>query len=143
MEVKVKKTLIILLLVCCVALVYAQKPDIFQGFNTHYSLPSILDPAKLKISNSASFSAGSSSSGLGFYQSVYTNHIKYDFSPKVQMKVDLNFVNYGTASHQNWNIKANPDNQSAVLPNISFQYKPSDNTHLYLQFPNRIRVQFS
>jgi len=108
-----------------------------EGFTPTYTPPnpfsainsgSLLNPYKLKMSNSASFMATASSNSHSFYQSMYTNHIQYDFSPALKMNVDLNVVNYGTASWNNkFNVKSNGDNQTKLLPDFSMEYKPNDN----------------
>lgn len=111
--------------------------DSFQPgfFNPNYSLPSLLNPDNLSVRHSMSFVSGVSSDNTGFYQSRYTNHLFYEFSSKLNLAVDLNFVNHGSIQHQGWSsVKANDDNTTNVLPNFSLQYKPSDNTSVIIQF---------
>jgi len=88
---------------------------------------SLLNPSKLHMSNSASFST-MMSNGQSFYQSVYTNHLQYKFNSKLSMNMNLNFVNYGSATMKNKvSFAGNGDNQSKVLPEFSLMYQPSKN----------------
>jgi hypothetical protein len=79
------------------------------------------------------FEAGSSSSGDGYYLSRYTNHIQYQFNPKLELNVDLNFINFGSAN-TNKSIEFNEDNQSKVIPEFSLKYRPSDNFHVEFRY---------
>lgn len=56
---------------------------------------SLLNLEKLSMSHSMGFEAGTSSTGYGYYLSRYTNHLKYNFNPKLELDLDLNFVNVG------------------------------------------------
>ncbi|MDZ4182456.1 MAG: hypothetical protein U1B83_06230, partial [Candidatus Cloacimonadaceae bacterium] len=68
---------------------------------------SLLSLNRLSMRHSMGFEAGTSSSGGGYYLSRYTNHLKYQFNPKLELDLDLNFVNFGTASNS---FKVNDDN---------------------------------
>jgi len=104
------------------------KPD-FNPYNTGgYSL---LNPDRLSMSHSLGFYAGASSSGQGFYLSRYTNQLKYTFNPKLDLELDLNFVNYGSAGSS---FKLNDDNRSHILPEFKLNYRPSDNVQLQIEF---------
>lgn len=94
---------------------------------------SILNPSNMKISHSMGFEAGSSSSGDGYYLSRYTNHIQYQFNPKLELNVDLNFINFGSAN-TNKSIEFNEDNQSKVIPEFSLKYQPSDSFHVEVRY---------
>jgi len=103
--------------------------------NPHYQLPSLLNPDKLHVSHSASFSAGSCSNGQGFYQSVYSNHMLYQFNSKLDLAVNLNFVNGGTTTMKGGlDIEGNGDNNTRVLPDIGLQWRPSENTTLRIEY---------
>jgi hypothetical protein len=109
-------------------------PDLLNQTN---NINTLLNPYKLKMSHSMGFSAGTSSNGLGFYQSRYTNHLQYDFSPKLNMAIDLNFVNFGsTSQNKSWSIQSNDDNKSRILPEFSLTYKPSDAFTLQVEYRN-------
>ena len=127
-----KKIILISLLIFISTLVFAEitadyfKPDYkFMLFN----------PNKLTMNHSFSFMSGFSSNNQGFYQSVYTNHLNYQFNSKLDFKLDLNFVNYGSTTFQNdFKIEGNNDNTSKVLPSFQLNYKPSENTKITFEF---------
>jgi hypothetical protein len=99
------------------------------AFRQNSSSFSLLNPNKMTMNHSMSFSSGMASTGQGYYNSTYTNHIGYQFNPKLKMKLDLNFVNQGSMMHrQGINFQGNGDNNSQVLPDLQLQYNPSDNT---------------
>ncbi len=101
----------------------------------YINLRGLLNPNNLQINHTLSFMTGVSSEGSGFYQSVYTNHLFFDLHPKVDFKVDLNFVNYGTTQwNDTFSVKANDDNTSNIIPEFSLQYRPSDNTSIRIEF---------
>jgi len=79
----------------------------------------------LRISHSMGFEAGTSSSGSGYYLSRYTNHMNFRFSPKLELDLDLNFVNFGSMNTKN-DFSFNNDNDSKILPEFSLRYRPSD-----------------
>ena len=110
--------------------------------NPHWQMPSLLNPNKLQVNHSASFTAGGSSNGQGFYQSMYTNHMLYRFNPKLDLRVNLNFVNFGTATmHGGLDIEGNDDNATKMLPEFELQWRPTENTTLrieYSQMPHRL-----
>ena len=103
--------------------------------NPYINLNGILNPANMRMNHTMSFMTGFSSDGQGFYQSVYTNHLFYKFHPKLDLKVDLNFVNYGTANWEDsFSVKANSDNRSQIIPEFSLHYRPSENTSIRFEF---------
>ena len=93
----------------------------------------LLNPDQLSISHSMGFEASASSRGDAFYLSRYTNHIHYKFNPKLEMSVDLNFINYGSAVASN-SLDFNDDNKSKVLPEFSLTYRPSDNVRINFRY---------
>lgn len=95
------------------------RPD-FNPFSMHN--PAL---ANLSMSHSMGFEAGSSSRGDGYYLSRYTNHLNYAFSPKLELDLDLNFVNFGSMNTSQ-SFSLNEDNDSKVLPEFSLRYRPSD-----------------
>ena len=102
--------------------------------------PSLLTPSFLNINNitinhSVSFMSGIASNKQSYYQSVYTNHLIYQFNPKLNLKLDLNFVNYGTAIYKSGiEFEGNNDNTSKILPNFQLNYSPSENTNFTIEF---------
>lgn len=109
--------------------------DYNSGFNPNFRLPSLFNPNNINMKHSISFMSGISSNNQGFYQSMYTNHILYTFNSKLNLKLDLNFVNDGSITfNKGFNIEGNNDNASKILPNFSLNYKPTDNTSIILEF---------
>ena len=127
-----KKLILILILSVMIFFLFAEitadyfKPDYkFMLFN----------PNKLTMNHSFSFMSGFSSNNQGFYQSVYTNHLNYRFNSKLDFKLDLNFVNYGSTTFQkDFKIEGNNDNTSRILPSFQLNYKPSENTKITFEF---------
>ncbi|MEA1973122.1 MAG: hypothetical protein U9N34_07515 [Candidatus Cloacimonadota bacterium] len=96
---------------------------------------SLLNPNKLDMSHSMSFSTSFGNDNTALYQSVYTNHLKYNFSPKLKFEIDLNFVNNGSAMFDSkFDIEGNNDNKSMVIPGFSLEYKPFENTSIRIQY---------
>jgi hypothetical protein len=123
------RLVILLVLLSGICLLAAQANIFNQDANkpAGSAASSIFNPYKLKISHSMGFTAGSSSTGLGFYESRYTNHLQYEFNPKLNLELDLNFVNYGSAiSGKGFSFQANDDNKTRLIPEFSLKYKPSD-----------------
>lgn len=132
-----KKVIIISLFIVSFALVYADfnTPANLGYFNPNYQLESLLNPNKVKMSHTMSFASGVSSGGQGFYQSAYTNHMKFDLRENLKFNLDLSFVNQGTMTHNNsFNIKGNNDNQNLVVPSFSMEYQPFENTKIYFEY---------
>ncbi|MGB4309771.1 MAG: hypothetical protein WBI94_05790 [Candidatus Cloacimonadaceae bacterium] len=90
----------------------------------------LFDVSKLKMSHSVGFEAGASSMG-GFYLSRYTNHLKYSFNPKLDLKLDLSVINYGSS---NAKFKLNDDNRSQFVPGFTLDYHPSDSFNIKVEY---------
>ena len=126
---KMKKYIIIF------ALVLISVSGFAESFNPNLMMPSLINMNKIKMHHSMSFMSGVSSNNQGFYQSQYTNHIKYQFSPKLSMNLDLNFVNVGTATfNKGFDIEGNNDNNTMVLPEFSLNYQPTENTFITIEY---------
>jgi hypothetical protein len=134
-----KRYMVLFLLLCGFVFLQAQT-SAFQPanlFNSSSWQGSLLNPSKLHMSNSASFST-TMSNNQSFYQSVYTNHLSYQFNQKLSMNVNLNFVNYGTASMKHkMNFQGNGDNQNKILPEFSMLYQPSKNFTIRFDYQQR------
>jgi hypothetical protein len=76
------------------------------------------------------FEAGTSSSGDGYYLSRYTNTLSYKLSPKMDLDVDLHFVNFGSTSK---GFSLNDDNSTKLLPEFSLRYQPRENMSFELR----------
>ncbi|KQC05633.1 MAG: hypothetical protein APR54_08075 [Candidatus Cloacimonas sp. SDB] len=99
--------------------------------------PSLLDLNNISMNHTVSFSAGMSSNNQSFYQSVYTNHLNYRISSKLHLNLDLNFINFGTASFdRKLDFEANGDNESTILPEFSLSFKPSDSFSIVFEYRN-------
>ncbi len=111
---------------------FGGNPNPFSNFNNNSSL---LNVENMDMGHTLSFMAGGGSNSQGFYQSMYTNHLMYRVNDKLQFNLDLNFVNYGTATfNKDFDIEGNNDNRSNVVPAFNMQYKPSDNTTIEFRF---------
>ncbi len=134
-----KRFMILIILIYVFSVLQAQT-SAFQPSNPFGSSNwqgSLLNPSKLHISNSASFST-MMSNNHSFYQSVYTNHMQYQFNPKLSMNVNLNFVNNGTGSwKKNMNYKGNGDNQNKIIPEFSLMYQPSKSFTVRFEYQQR------
>ncbi|MCD8478955.1 MAG: hypothetical protein LRZ88_01175 [Candidatus Cloacimonetes bacterium] len=101
------------------------RPD-FNPYSLKSSLPN------LNMSHSMGFQAGTSSSGSGYYLSRYTNHLSYKLSPKMDLDVDLNFVNFGSMNTGS-SFSLNDDNDTKLLPEFSLRYQPKENMSFELR----------
>ncbi len=118
------KNLTILVLMTIAILPLMAQYDIPRPDFNPFSLSSPM-LKNLSMSHSMGFEAGSSSGGDGYYLSRYTNHLKYALSPKLDLDLDLNFVNFGSANTSK-SFSLNDDNDSKVLPEFSLRYRPND-----------------
>lgn len=128
-----RKLLIILALTVLLLPLAAQIDLPRPNFSPYTSnSPSLLNLENLSMSHSMGFEAGTSSMGDGYYLSRYTNHLKYKFNPKLELDLDLNFVNFGSVDTANkWEL--NSDNASKVIPEFSLRYKPTDSISINVQ----------
>ena len=110
-------------------------PNFNPNFNPNFQLRGFLNPDNMQMNHTMSFMSGVSSGGGGFYQSAYTNHLRYQLRPNLRMGVDVSFVNLGTMSHRNnLNFNSNNDNHNIVVPAFSLEFKPSAGTTLYFEY---------
>ena len=122
-------TMLLVMLLPLIAQSDIPRPN-FSPYNNNGS--SLLNWNKLSLSHSLGFQAGTASTGEGYYLSLYTNHLKYKFNPKLEMNLDLNFVNYGgfnTASK----LELDNANYSRIIPEFSLRYTPRDNIQIQFQ----------
>ena len=106
-----------------------------NAFTPELLMPSIINMNNLSMNHSMSFGSSIFSNSQSAYESVYTNHLSYNFNSKLDLKVDLNFVNFGTATHQSGiEFDGNNDNTSRVLPNFQLNYNPSENIKFVIEF---------
>ncbi len=109
-----------------------------EGWNNQtpfMNMNSLLNPNNLRMNHTMSFMSGVSSTGKGFYQSSYTNHLFFDLTPNLDLNVDLSFVNYGSTTWDDtFSVRANDDNRSTVIPQFSLNYQPRENVHFRIEF---------
>ncbi len=119
-----------------IVLTVALNGEISNKFlNSGLYQPSFFDLNKIDMNHSLSFQSGASSNGQGYYLSMYTNHLSFDFHPKLTFNLDLHFANFGTASfNKNFDIEGNNDNASEIFPEIQMEYKPNDNMSIRVEF---------
>ena len=125
-----------IILVTLLILAFSLNAEVINSaFTPELLMPSMLNINNLTINHSMSFSSSISSNSLSAYESVYTNHINYMFSPKLNLKVDLNFINFGSATYQGGiEFDGNNDNTSRILPNFQLNYKPSEKMSFTIEF---------
>lgn len=125
-----------IILVTLLILAFSLNAEVINSaFTPELLMPSVLNINNLTINHSMSFSSSISSNSLSAYESVYTNHINYMFSPKLNLKVDLNFINFGSATYQGGiEFDGNNDNTSRILPNFQLNYKPSEKMNFTIEF---------
>ncbi len=129
------KKYVVLMLVTLIA-VCLNAEIVQSAFTPSLFSTSFLKQNNISMNHSMSFSAGTASGDNSFYQSVYTNHIKYKLNSKLNLQLDLNFVNYGSATFDNWEFDSNNDNQTKVLPNFQLNYQPNENMRIQFEFRN-------
>lgn len=128
----------IVTLLALLIMVISVSAEISEKFlNPAVFSPSLFDLNKITMNHTISFSGGISSNNQSIYQSLYTNHINYQISPKLNFKLDLNFVNYGSATYnRDLEFSGNGDNQSVILPEFSLSYRPSENMNIVIEYRN-------
>ncbi|MCK4694196.1 MAG: hypothetical protein KAT74_00465 [Candidatus Cloacimonetes bacterium] len=105
--------------------------------NPEINTPSIFNLNNITMSHTMSFSTGIFSNKQGYYQSLYTNHINYVFNSKLNLQVDLNFINFGTATYKKgFEIEGNKDNESRIFPEFTLTYKPSEDVNIVFEYKN-------
>ncbi len=125
-----------IILVTLLILAFSLNAEVINNaFTPELLMPSMLNINNLTINHSMSFSSSISSNSFSAYESVYTNHINYKFSPKLNLKVDLNFINFGSATYQGGiEFDGNSDNTSRILPNFQLNYEPSEKMNFTIEF---------
>jgi hypothetical protein len=130
-----KRIFITIILLVLVVSISAEMSDKFLN-PTLYS-PTLFDLNNITMNHTISFSGGISSNNQSFYQSIYTNHINYRISSKLNLKLDLNFMNFGSARYNNdFSFDGNGDNQSVILPEFSLSFTPSENFNIVIEYRN-------
>lgn len=128
------KKIIFIILISAIAIMLNAE-ILSNAFKPTMLMPSFLNSNNLSINHSVSFFSGISSNKQSYYQSVYTNHLKYQFNSKLNLNVDLNFVNFGTATYKSGiEFEGNNDNTSKILPDFQLNYRPSENMNIIIEY---------
>lgn len=95
------------------------------------SLSGFLDMSKFKMKHSYSMSLTSFGGGNNFTEGMYTNTIFYKFDAPAVLRMDLGIIHdpFNTQTFGN-----NSNNAQFFLKNLSLEYKPWQNTTLYVGF---------
>ena len=96
---------------------------------------SLFNNNKLSMHHSFSFTTQTNGKNA-IYLSDYTNHLNYQLSSKLNLKMNLHFVNYGGANFNNGfsNMEMSNSKRINVIPEFILNYSPSDNFHIILQY---------
>lgn len=95
---------------------------------------SLLDPQRLKMSHSYTFSYFSNSETSGSF-GVYTTTLKYQLSNPLSLTLNLNYLHQPLSVFGQSNLRV----KESILPNFQLHYKPSNNFSLWinvLTFPS-------
>ncbi|RLC45113.1 MAG: hypothetical protein DRH57_08660 [Candidatus Cloacimonadota bacterium] len=135
-----RKIYIALIVICLVSINAFAQTDISTPFNSANKIGlnnfSLLNPNKLDIRHQYSFFSGYNSySKRLFYANTFTNIFRYGFSPKLNLSLELNWVNYGSGMMTSrFSYSDNKDNQTKILPNFRLDYSPTKNIQFQLYF---------
>jgi len=97
-----------------------------------FSFPSSLPLNNLRMSQSISFSTTyNSGTKNAYYLSNFCSSFKLPLSDKLNLALDLNFVNYGKFGSSSPLIS---NENTKILPNFSLNYAPTENLRLHIEF---------
>jgi hypothetical protein len=82
---------------------------------------SLLDPNKLRMSHSYTFSYFSSERSSGSF-GVYTNVLEYKFSNPLTLTLSLNYLHQPLSVFHKDDLRL----KDAILPNFQLRYRPND-----------------
>ncbi len=137
-----KRVVIITAILMAIFSLSAQQTVAGSSFKPSFDLPrmgglqsySLFNPNNLTINHSMGFTSGFMGD-QSYYQSRYTTHLGYALAKNLDLQLDLNFVNDGTATmNGGFDIEGNGDNDSQILPNMSLEYRPFKNTVIRLDY---------
>ena len=129
-----KKGIMILILISLYFALSAQTLS-FGSFLNHNKL-SFFNNNRISMHHSFGFSSSFSSAGKANFISDYTNHLNYRISSKLNLKMNLHFVNYGMATYQNnfSNMSYTNSKKINVIPEFILDYSPSNNFHIKIMY---------
>jgi hypothetical protein len=97
------------------------------GVNSEKNSFSLLDPARLRLQHSYSFSYFSNSKYSGSL-GVYTTTLNYQLSEPLSLTLSLNYLHQPLSVFGRDNIGVKDD----ILPNFQLHYKPSNSFSLWI-----------
>ncbi|MCK4358098.1 MAG: hypothetical protein KAW92_05035 [Candidatus Cloacimonetes bacterium] len=99
-----------------------------EKFKNAFSFPATLSLRNLKTSQSFSISTFyNSQSKKSQYLTNFCNTFHYKLYPKLNLKLELNVVNYGNINTiDKYSLKGN----TKILPNFQLDYYPNNDCHL-------------
>lgn len=105
-----------------------------ENFKNTFSFPSTFSLRNLKTSQSFSISTSyNSQSKRSQYLTNFCNTFHYSLSPKLNLKLELNVVNYGNFNTKDkYSLKGN----TKILPNFQLDYSPNKNFQFKLIIRN-------
>jgi hypothetical protein len=106
--------------------VNSQDKDLL-GFTSNSKNFSLLDPQRLKINHSYSFSYFSNSQTSGSF-GVYTSTLKYQLSDPLSLTLSLNYLHQPLSVFRRDALRI--DNR--ILPNFQLQYRPNSSFSLWI-----------
>ena len=99
----------------------------FLGVESSANKFSLLDPQRLKMSHSYTFSYFSNSRTSGSF-GVYTTAIKYQVSDPLSLTLNLNYLHQPLSVFGQNNLRV----EQSILPNFQLYYKPSNSFSLWI-----------
>lgn len=139
MELILKRKVLFILIGCLFILsffsvTYSQKQDVenksFFGLTPQKSSFSLLDPSRLKMSHSYTFSYFSSKKSSGSF-GLYLNTIQYQISEPLKLTMNLGYLHRSSF----WQRSGNSFNTQGILSDFQLEYKKS-NFHFLLKIGN-------
>ena len=133
-------TLSVWLFCCCLTWSQVKDPDVdsgeenLLGVESDAKNSSLLDPQRLRISHSYSFSYFSNSNTSGSY-GTYTTTLRYQLSNPLSLTLSLNYLHQPLSVFGRNDLKV----KNSILPNFQLHYKPSNSFSLWinvLTFPS-------
>jgi hypothetical protein len=101
--------------------------DNLLGFESNNRSFSLLDPQRLKINHSYTFSYFSSGNTRGSF-GIYTTTLNYKLSDPLSLTLSLNYLHQPLSVFQQDNLRI----KDGILPNLQLYYKPSSNFSLWI-----------
>jgi len=128
-----KRISLIILILSCLPLLAGVSDSYYR--NPSFNFNSLINPNQVDMHHSFTFQSGMNSQGNGYYLNMYTNHLNFSLHPKLDMKVDINFVNYGSMSANSaFDIEGNNDNSTLIMPEFEMEWRPNENMKISFGF---------